>query len=77
MSGPGGNVSLINPVLVKTSVFERIALDKPLEWFKGLQFGDILVTLILPLLFIIGFGFVLKERHIQWKKNNPDEFDDA
>ena len=68
--------SLINPVLKKTSFFERLALNKPIPFLNGMSASNIVFNFVLPLVCVVVLTFVLKRRHRNWKHARSMEDND-
>lgn len=58
-------MNLINDILLKTGALSQISGQgqAKIQWFKGIRFIDMLVSFILPLLFLLAIAFVLKARY--------------
>lgn len=56
-------VSLLNDVILKTGLIERISSEQGIQWFKDIKFINIVINLLLPLLIVITVAFFLKRRY--------------
>lgn len=61
-------VSLVNDFIRKTGLISKIAAFNQIEWFKGITFVDIVMTLILPCAIAIIISFILKQRYDKRKQ---------
>ena len=63
--------TLINDMILKTKLIEHIGnSDKPLELFLGFTYTKLFFAFILPLICLIFFMFILKNRYNNKKRKD-------
>lgn len=60
-------VSLVNDFIRKTGLINRVGSTNNVEWFKGITFMDVFMSLMLPCLIFIIVSFILKKRYERYK----------
>ncbi len=59
------SMNLINDILLRTGALLQKSKETP--WFQGVSAGDIIVSIILPILITIAIAFNLKKRYLNKK----------
>lgn len=59
--------SLINDVILRTGIIEKLAGEQGVKWFSGISTLDMIFTIILPLVISVIVAFTLKQRYDRWR----------
>ena len=63
-----GAISLLNDVVVKSNLFDKLEQEKPVAWFADVDWVSVVLNFLLPLIVVVCFAFVLKGRYVKRKE---------